>query len=73
LAEIEAIYLKKSELEATIEALMQENKRLAADGISQAKEIERLNDMLSQKDTEISILKDRLVKYQRSECVGDDR
>jgi hypothetical protein len=65
--------MKKSELEATNEFLTKENQKLAADGISQAKEIERLNDMLSQKDTEISILKDQLVKYQRSECVGDDR
>jgi cell division protein FtsB len=65
--------MKKSEMAATIEALMKENQKLAADGISQAKEIERLNDMLSQRDTEISILKDRLVKYQRSEVVGDDR
>ena len=41
----EAIYLKKSELEATIEALMQENQEL----------------------------KEQIVKYKRSEMIGDDR
>lgn len=65
--------MKKSELEATIAALMQENQRLADDGIAQAETIEKLNDILSQKDTEINILNEKIVKYQRSECIGDDR
>jgi DNA-binding protein H-NS len=65
--------MKKSELEATLATYKQENKRLAADGIAQAETIEKLNDLLSQKDTEINILNEKIVKYQRSECIGDDR
>lgn len=68
-----AICLKKSELEVTIEALMKENKRLVADGIVQTEEIENLNDVLSQRDTEICVLKELIIKYKRSEVIGDDR
>lgn len=65
--------MKKSELEVTIEALMKENKRLVADGIVQTEEIENLNDVLSQRDTEICVLKELIIKYKRSEVIGDDR
>jgi hypothetical protein len=67
------IHLKKSDPEATVEALMQENKRLVADGIVQTEEIEKLNDVLSQRDTEICVLKELIIKYKRSEVIGDDR
>lgn len=72
--------MKKSELEATLAAYKQENQRLATDGISQAKEIIRLNDSLAWKCMEIDglkeenrMLREKIVMYKRSFEVGDDR
>jgi hypothetical protein len=51
--------MKKSEMQATIEA--------------QAEEIEALNDKIAAMQAMIDNRDDLLIKYKRSECIGDGR
>lgn len=71
--------MKKSELEATIEALTKENQELKEQldlKISSCDALPLLHakdEEIGRMRIEINKLNDLLVKYKRSEMIGDDR